>query len=145
MNKHCVLCEVGTELLYSQFRWTMVFEAVSCRPFTAEDRFWTLVSPCRICGGQCSTGTGFSSNTSLCVVIVVLPLLRTRFLFSSSSSKQLLTGRPGEAWGGRDFQQMWGSLGNQGAPTKKSTVLLSVFRTLKKQMLSVHFTVLWTT
>jgi hypothetical protein len=40
-------------------------QAVSHRPFTAEARARSRFSPCRICGGQSGTGTGFSSCTSV--------------------------------------------------------------------------------
>jgi hypothetical protein len=40
-------------------------QAVSLRPLTAEARVRSRVSPCGICGGQSSTGTGFSPNTSV--------------------------------------------------------------------------------
>lgn len=54
-------------------------------------------------------------------------------LFSSSSSKQLLTGRTIEAWGELPTNVM--VFRKRGTPTKKSTVLLSVFRTLKSEIL----------
>jgi hypothetical protein len=40
-------------------------QAVSRRPLTAEARVQSRVSPCGICGGQSSTGTGFSPITSV--------------------------------------------------------------------------------
>jgi hypothetical protein len=40
-------------------------QAVSRRPLTAEARVQSRVSPCRICGGQSGTGTGFSPSTSV--------------------------------------------------------------------------------
>ena len=40
-------------------------QAVSRRPFTAEARVRSRVSPCRFCGGQIRTGTGFSPSTSV--------------------------------------------------------------------------------
>jgi hypothetical protein len=39
--------------------------AVSCRPVTAEAQVRPRISPCRICGGQSGTGTGFPLSTSL--------------------------------------------------------------------------------
>jgi hypothetical protein len=39
-------------------------ETVSSRPLTAEARVRSRVSPCRICGGQSGTETGFSPSTS---------------------------------------------------------------------------------
>ena len=40
-------------------------QAVSRRPFTAEARIRSRVSPCEICGGQSGNGTGFSPSTSV--------------------------------------------------------------------------------
>jgi hypothetical protein len=40
-------------------------QAVSCRPPTAEARVRSRVSPCGICGGRSSIGTGFSPSTSV--------------------------------------------------------------------------------
>jgi hypothetical protein len=40
-------------------------QAVSRRPLTAETRVRSRVSPCRICGGQSGTETGFSPSTSV--------------------------------------------------------------------------------
>jgi hypothetical protein len=40
-------------------------QAVSRRPLTAEDLVRSRVSPCRICGRQSGTGTGFSPSTSV--------------------------------------------------------------------------------
>ena len=40
-------------------------QAVSRRPLIAEARVRSRVSPCRICGGQSGTGTGFSLSTSV--------------------------------------------------------------------------------
>jgi hypothetical protein len=40
-------------------------QAVSRQPPTAEAPVRTRVSPCWICGGQSSTGTGFSPTTSV--------------------------------------------------------------------------------
>jgi hypothetical protein len=37
-------------------------QVVSRRPQTAEARIRALVSPCKICGGQSGTGTGFSPS-----------------------------------------------------------------------------------
>jgi hypothetical protein len=40
-------------------------QAASRRSLTAEARFRSRVSPCRVCGGQSGTGIGFSPNTSV--------------------------------------------------------------------------------
>jgi hypothetical protein len=40
-------------------------QAVSLRPLTVEARVRSQLSPCRNCGGQCGTGTGFSPNISV--------------------------------------------------------------------------------
>jgi hypothetical protein len=40
-------------------------QAVSRRPLTAESRVGSRVGPCRICGEQSGTGTGFSPSTSV--------------------------------------------------------------------------------
>jgi hypothetical protein len=40
-------------------------QAVSRRPLTAKARVRSRVSPCRMCGGQSDTGTGFSLSTSV--------------------------------------------------------------------------------
>jgi hypothetical protein len=40
-------------------------QAVSRRPLTAETQVRDRVSPCRICGGQSGTGTGFSPSASV--------------------------------------------------------------------------------
>jgi hypothetical protein len=39
-------------------------QAVSSRPLTVEARICAQVSPCRICGGQSGSGTGFSPCSS---------------------------------------------------------------------------------
>jgi hypothetical protein len=44
---------------------TAVAQSVRRRPLTAEARVQSRVSPCRICGGQSGTGTGFSLSTSV--------------------------------------------------------------------------------
>jgi hypothetical protein len=40
-------------------------EVVSRRPLTAETWVRARVNPCRICGGQSGTGTGFSPSCSV--------------------------------------------------------------------------------
>jgi hypothetical protein len=46
-------------------------QVVSRRPLTAEARVRDQVSPCGICGGQISTGTGFSPSSSVSPVSVI--------------------------------------------------------------------------
>jgi hypothetical protein len=58
-----VLSDIKAELIPALDR-TMA-QAVSRRPPTAGARDQSRVSPCAICGGQSSTGTGFSASTSV--------------------------------------------------------------------------------
>jgi hypothetical protein len=49
--------------------------AVSYQPLTAEAWVRARFSPCGLCGGQSGTGTGFSSNSSVSPVNIILPWL----------------------------------------------------------------------
>jgi hypothetical protein len=48
-------------------------QAVSRRPLTVEAQVRVRVSPCRICGGQSGTGTGFFRVLLFCSVSIIIP------------------------------------------------------------------------
>jgi hypothetical protein len=48
-------------------------KAVNRTPLTTEVQVRARVSPCRICGRQSGTGTGFSTSSSVFLVNVILP------------------------------------------------------------------------
>jgi hypothetical protein len=48
-------------------------QAVSHQPLTAEAQVHARVSLCWICGGQSSTGTGFSPSSSVSPVNIIPP------------------------------------------------------------------------
>jgi hypothetical protein len=48
---------------------------VSRRPLTAEAWVRARVNPCRICGGQSGTGTGFSQSSSVFPCHIIPPSL----------------------------------------------------------------------
>ena len=51
--------------IFNTLRGRAMAQAVSRRLLTAEARVRSRVGPCRICGGQSGTGTGFSPSTSV--------------------------------------------------------------------------------
>ena len=55
-------------------------EPVSCWPLTVKAQFHLPASPCRICGGQCGTGTGISPSASFTSVSII-PLVFHTHLF----------------------------------------------------------------
>jgi hypothetical protein len=59
------LWRINTLRYYKSLWGRAMARTVSRRPFTAEDRVRSHVSPCGICGGQSGTGTGFSPSTSV--------------------------------------------------------------------------------
>jgi hypothetical protein len=50
-------------------------QTVSCQPLTTEARVHPHINPCGICGGQSSTGTGFSTSSSVFPVNIIPPWL----------------------------------------------------------------------
>jgi hypothetical protein len=56
------LCEAGA---VTTDGGRVMAQAVSSRPVTAESQLRARVNPCRICGGQSGTRTGFSSRSSV--------------------------------------------------------------------------------
>jgi hypothetical protein len=54
---------------------------VSRKPVTVEAQVHAWVNPCRICGGQSGTGTGFSQSSSLLPCQYITVALQTRIIW----------------------------------------------------------------
>jgi hypothetical protein len=57
-------------------------QVVSRRPLTAKARVRARVSPCRICGGQSGSGTGFSLSYSVFPVTNIIPTSLSKLVSS---------------------------------------------------------------
>ena len=83
-NREGVCLLRGTDCnLYREFRWIFVFMAAfrfSRRPLTAEDRIWSRVSTCEICGEKVALGQGFFQVLWISAISVI-----SSYALSSSS------------------------------------------------------------